>query len=182
MRRICAMSVILMSGSIGPEGQNKKIGLSIMAKQQRRFGLKLVFVSFTGLALSLTVGLSLHLLGIFPAVADATPDPTETYRHISLSDADHACHQHAHAEFGERIWVLTLDRRSSRLDQGDGLFKLFYEVELYPSQARQGQTKRHYINCFTAVNQAVVESFQYASEGEGIYRSVDQAERGLFGL
>lgn len=182
MRRICAMSVILMSGFIGPEAQNEKIWLSVMAKQQRRFGLKFVFVSFMSLAISLAIGLSLHLLGIFPAAADATTDSAEIYRHISLSDADHACHQHAHAEFGRRIWGLTLDRHSSRLDQRDGLFKLFYEVELYPNQTRQGQARRHYINCFTAVNQAVVESFQYASERDGIYRTVDQAERGLFGL
>lgn len=182
MRRTCAMSATLMSESIGPEAENEKVGLSIMAKQQRDFGLKLVFVSFAGLAVSLAIGLSLHLLGILPAVADSTTDSSETYRHISLSDADHACHQHAHAEFGDRIWALTLDRRSSRLDSDDQLFKLFYQVDLFPSRARQGQAKRHYINCFTAVNQAVVERFQYASEGDGIYRDVDDTGRGLFGL
>lgn len=153
-----------------------------MAKQQRRFGLKFAFVSFTGLALSLAVGLGLYLFGVFPLMADATASSADPYRHISLSDADHACYQHAYAEFGERIWVLTLDRRSSRLDPSDQLFKLFYEVDLFPRRDRKGQATRHYINCFTAVNRAVVQSFQYASEGEGVYRTVDQAERGLFGL
>ena len=171
-----------MSGSTGPEPQYTKVGLSVMAKQQRRFGLKLVFVSFTGLALILAVGLGLHLLGMFPFVAGGTIGPTESYRRISLSDAAHVCHQHAHAEFGDRIWALTLDHHSSRLDPNDQLFKMFYEVDLFPSRSRQGQAKRHYINCFTAVNKAVVESFQYASEGEGVYRTVDEAQRGLFGF
>lgn len=155
-----------------------------MAKLQRSFGLKLAFVCFTGLALSLAIGLALHLLGIIPAMGDRASGPGEAYRHISLSDADQACNQHAQVEFGERIWALTLDQRSSRLDSGDQLFKLFYQVDLFPSRARQGQAKRHYINCFTSVNQAVVQSFQYASEGEGIYRDGGQerAGRGLFGI
>src|SRR5690625_7622206 len=103
-----------------------------MAKQQRRFGLKFAFVSFTGLALSLAVVLGLYLLGVFSLVADATASSADPYRHISLSDADHACYQHAHAESVERVWALTRDRRSSRLDAGDQLFKIFSEVDLFP--------------------------------------------------
>src|SRR5690625_4480557 len=115
-------------------------------------------------------------------MTDATASTADPYRHISLSDADHACYQHGYAEFGERIWVLTLDRRSSRLDPSDQLFKLFYEVDLFPRRDRKGQATRHYINCFTAVNRAVVQSFHFGSEGAGDYRTVEQAARGLFGL
>src|SRR5690625_7729551 len=103
-----------------------------MAKQHRRFGLKFAFVSFTGLALSLAVGLGLYLFGVFPLVADATASSADPYRHISLSDADHAADQHARAEFGARIWVLTLDSSSPSMDPIDQLHNLIDALVLLP--------------------------------------------------
>jgi hypothetical protein len=155
-----------------------------MAKQPLKLGHKVAFLAGAVGILSLSTGMSLYLLGAFApdqknaAVEEAEP---ERFRRITLSDAEHACVQRARTEFGERIWVLTLDRRSSRLDRADQLFKLFYEAELFVTKARQGQPERHYVNCFVAIDRPKVESFQFSADGYE-FGEPGEGERGLFGL
>ncbi|MDQ2076028.1 hypothetical protein [Marinimicrobium sp. ABcell2] len=157
-----------------------------MAKQQLTFRQKAVFFCGAFMALSLSMGLSLFLLGAFAAGPDEVAEEeaetqAERFRRISMSDAEDACERRARSEFGERIWLLTLDRRSSRLDRKDQQFKLFYESELFLSTARQGQPERYYINCFTAVDRPRVVNFEYSADGYE-FGEPGEEERGLFGL
>lgn len=134
--------------------------------------------------LILTLGTSLYALGLLDLESKSAESESESdqrYRHISMSEAQTACEEHAREAFGERLFLLTMDKFSSRLDREEDLYKLFFQTELFASPARQGSPQLHYVNCFTGIHSPKVRNFEYSSDGQD-YVTPGEEQKGLFGL
>lgn len=145
---------------------------------------KLAFLALALSVLCLSLGASLYLLlpsAPAPEPVSSAPPVPAPYRHNSLSDAQHLCETRAQEEFGGRLWVLVMDKLSTRLDREEGMFKVFMEAELFATEARRGPVRNYYINCFTAIHEPRVVKFQYSDDGEE-FTVPGEEEIGTFGL
>lgn len=135
-------------------------------QQQRR--QQAIFLIVVLLVILVSVGSGLYFGGIrigsFGDTGSGGAGVGERY--ATMTDAHLLCEERAREVFGERIRTLTIDSHSSRLDKKAGLFRIFMESDLYPSDSRQGTAVRHYINCFTRADRVAIASFQYAKDGE----------------
>lgn len=145
-------------------------------------GQKWGLVGLSLLVVLLSVGSTLYVTGIPKGFwGDDGPKQEERYKHITLTDAEAACTKHAREVFGERLTHLRVDRFSSRFDKAEGLFKVFMEADIYPSEARVRVARDTFINCFTATDAPEIELFQYAKDG-GQFIAPGEEEKGMFGL
>lgn len=148
------------------------------AKEQRK--QQVIFLLFILIIIGVAIGSGLYFnqlrIGDFGIEGEGGGAAGERY--ATLTDAQVMCEVRAREVFGLRVHALTVDAYSSRLDKKAGLFRVFMEADLYPSEERQGPTVRHYINCTTRTDRLAIASFQFAKDGE----SMKEQGRSIFGF
>ncbi len=145
-------------------------------------GHKGALIGISLLLISLSVGSTLYVTGILNGFwGDRSGAEEARYRAITLTDAEAVCTARAQAVFGRRLVNLRVDRFSSRLDRGDGQYKVFMEADIYANRSREGVAMDTFINCFTAADSTDIELFQYAKDGTQ-FIAPGEEEKGMFGL
>lgn len=145
---------------------------------------KLLYFILACVLIVLALGASLYALGLFGRDSDSAQAETasaQRYRHISMSEAQTACERHARQAFGQRLYLLSMDKFSSRLDRKEGVYKLFFKAELFATPERQGPTQLYYVNCFTETQSPQISNFEYSADGQD-YVTPGEERKGLFGL
>lgn len=145
---------------------------------------KLLYFILTCLLVVFALGAILYALGVFERRAGsvgAQGEPEQRYRHISMSEAQTACEGHSREAFGQRLFALSMDKFSSRLDRKEDLYKLFFQAELFEATERQGSPKLYYINCFTGTQSPKIKSFEYSADGQDFVKPGEE-QQGLFGI
>lgn len=145
---------------------------------------KLLYFVLACALIILVLGASLYGLGVFgpgSGSLEAEGEPEQRYRHISMSEAQTACERRAREAFGQRLFVLSMDKFSSRLDRKDDLYKLFFQAELFASPERLGSPELYYVNCFTGTQSPQVVNFEYSPDGQD-FITPGEEQKGLFGM
>jgi len=144
-------------------------------------GQKWALAGFAILLIVLSVGTTLYATGVPLTFWVSEPEPERRYHQATMSDAQANCRANARAAFGNRLTGLQVDTFSSRLDLADQQYKIFMQARIYATERREGVARDTFINCFTSMETARIELFQYARDGEQ-FIAPGEERRGLFGL
>lgn len=145
---------------------------------------KPLYVVLACVLLILMLGSSLYALGLLNLEfksSESESEPGQRYRHISMSEVQTACEEHAREAFGQRLFLLTMDKFSSRLDREEDRYKFFFQAELFADPERQGLPQLYYVNCFTGIHSPKVRNFEYSADGQDFVKPGEE-QKSLFGL
>ncbi|WP_299980771.1 hypothetical protein [uncultured Pseudoteredinibacter sp.] len=84
-----------------------------------------------------------------PALADPDTfsDGIPVYGKLSLNDARIACERYTRKSLGKQLKTLSVDTRSSRLDNKKGQYMVYMEAYLYENEMGGGKSDHYYVNC-----------------------------------
>jgi len=132
------------------------------------------------LVIALSVGGTLYASGVFSG--DYFASGSVVRKNMTLTDAQLLCENRSRRELGRRIRNLSVDDHSSRYDDFDKRFKVFFTADLYESESRKGFTKMFYINCYTRNDRELVTTFEVTEDVEFKPRAIRESRGGAFGF
>ena len=122
-------------------------------------GVIIATASVIGFTIAITLGLSGELgLRSFALGGGASDDD---YRNVTLTDAQLECEKEAREEFGERLWIITLDSHSSRYEGNINRYKMFFNLDVYPERGKNTNIAVPYLlNCTVHGSRGFVTHFE----------------------
>ncbi|MGH1471835.1 MAG: hypothetical protein ACRBCS_11615 [Cellvibrionaceae bacterium] len=142
-------------------------------------GILVVALGVIGAAIVVTLllrkELNLSVLGLDDGVSGG-------YQNITLTDAQLTCHELAKSKYGKRLKYISVDGHSSRFEDKDNRFRIFFKMDLYPRMKSAGdRADEYYINCYVHGSRGNVTHFE-AIENKEVSPSPLGDEGGLFGI
>lgn len=132
------------------------------------------------LVIAMSVGGTLYVSGAFSG--DYFGRGSAARKNITLTDAQVLCENRSRRELGRRIRNLSVDNHSSRYDDFDDRFKIFFTADLFENESRKGFTKMFYINCYTRTDRELVTTFEVTEDAEFKPRAIRERRGGAFGF
>lgn len=107
----------------------------------------------------------------------------ESYRNVTLTDAQIECEQKARVEIGDQLRLITLDQHSSRFEEKPNRYKLFFSVDVYPEgESTHGNSDPFLLNCFVHGSHGLVTNFELLKVIEHKAKPHRQSGENVFGF
>jgi len=140
-------------------------------KSQNRVLLLLAAIAIVLVAVAATIAIR---SGAFFFGRVEVPEP-HRYKRIIFYDAKRACDMEIKEELGDRLKTVAFDNFSSRLEEKDWVYKMFYEVELSASGFR-GREGTYYVACFTLIDRPEVVHFDISNRATSDAKVIRQRQ------
>lgn len=157
-----------------------KLGRSRRSTNRQTVGILVAAVSVIGAAIMVTLAfredLNLSMIGIGDG-------GSKGYRNVTLTDAQLTCQEEARSKYGKRLEYLSVDGHSSRFEEKDNRFKIFFNMNLYPRLKRQGErADEYYVNCYVHGSRGNVTHFEAMEKRKAKVSPLKKKQESLFGF
>ncbi len=141
-----------------------------------------VFKQLLGLVVVLLILVALSTMATLVAtgVVEIEEEQGQPVNH--MTDAEVICDARVENDHGSNLSVATVDDRSSHYDPASGLYKMFYQVELYRDVSRQTGVKRFFVNCFVSSSRGLVSRVEYLEQQDFKAKPIRRATGNIFGF
>ncbi|MGI1679235.1 MAG: hypothetical protein K6L75_10915 [Cellvibrionaceae bacterium] len=104
------------------------------------------------------------------------------YQNITLTDAQISCHELAKSKYGKRLKYISVDGHSSRFEEKDNRFRIYFNMDLYPRMKSEGdKADEFFINCYVHGSRGSVTHFEAIENKESSPGPLGEDQGGLFG-
>lgn len=123
-----------------------------MSKTSKKLNM---IVTFAALAVIVVSSMVTYLAVEFIEVDGS--GGSDGYQNITFTDATLTCQSQTRDKYGKRIKTLAVDNHSSRYDERQFSYKIFFEMDL---KGDNGKLKAHYVNCFVRSDSGKINKFE----------------------
>ena len=128
----------------------------------------------------LSIGGTLYVSGALSG--DRHGDRSVVRKRVTLMDAQLLCEDNARKDLGRRIKNIAIDNHSSRYDDFDDRFKIFFTADLYEDESRKEFAKLFYVNCYTRSDREQVTTFDVSEDAVFKPKPIRERKGGAFGI
>lgn len=100
----------------------------------------------------------------------------------SLIDAELLCDTEIRNDYEETLSSFFVDDRSSRFDNKEGKYKLFYQMQVYRDGNKKGGVETYYVNCFVSSAKGAVTDMRYYEDRDFTGKPIRRTKGNAFGL
>lgn len=151
--------------------------------QKKKTGQTVAVISVSVFAVVSLIIAGIFIGGGFTWEAIGLGGENAGYRNITLTDAQFACEKEARAEYGDRLVTVTIDALSSRYDEKNNRFRMYFNLDMYP---RRGKDKNiplnYFLNCFVHGSRGHVTHFESVENKEEDPKPIRKTEGNVFGF
>lgn len=134
-----------------------------------------------GLFLVLLLLVALSTVGTLVAVG-VIDFSEETHPVGSITDAESICNGRVKSDYGESLNAITVDEFSSRYDQQTGVYKMFYELNVYRGKGKTSGVNTFYVNCFVSANNGGIKRIDYLEQKDFKPKAIRRSHGNAFGF
>ncbi len=157
------------------KGAPRDVG-PVEARCEYRARQVVILLGLVLIVVVLSIGGTLYITGALAG------DKGVAHRRMTLLDAQLMCERRVRDDLGRRIKTVAVDSHSSRYDEFDDRFKIFFTADLYENGARKGFPQLFYVNCYTRSDRALITTFEVSEDADFKPRPIREAKGGAFGL
>ncbi len=120
-------------------------------------------------------------------VSDSSLNPWRSgdrtgYQNVTFTDAVLTCESATKERFADQIKFLLLDNHSSRYDEREFLYKIFYTIDRKQSEENGREAPPLiYINCYVSGRNGRIEKYDVHEHVDDEVKPVTKQESGIFG-
>ncbi len=114
------------------------------------------------------VVLATALLAVTVSLQRGQGSASESYRHVSFTDATVRCQQEARDDFGSELKQLALDRHSSRYDDAQNAYLVFMRVDM---PGKNFSTLEYFVDCYVSARSGKITKYDVHENLAGAKKS-----------